>query len=159
MKPIRFLRPFAFTGGFAIAALLLTAMAMQSPAVGPPQQESVGLRAIGIPISSLPFTIDECGRYFLTDCLTGVPGQNGITINAADVTLDLNGFSLVGPGSNHGINFQSAAALVRSNAARTGARALVARSPATAGSRSPSRPRAPSRAAARARPPRTAPGA
>ena len=25
-------------------------------------------------ISSLPFTIDQCGSYFLTDCLTGISG-------------------------------------------------------------------------------------
>ncbi len=55
-------------------------------------------------ISSLPFTINQCGSYFLTDCLTGVSGQNGITINADDVTLDLNGFALLGvPGSFDGI--------------------------------------------------------
>ena len=46
-------------------------------------------------ISSLPFTINECGSYFLTGCLTGGAG-NGITIDADDVTLDLNGFALIG---------------------------------------------------------------
>ena len=56
------------------------------------------------PISSLPFTIDECGSYFLTGCLTGAAGQDGITIAADDVTIDLNGFSLTGvPGSLDGI--------------------------------------------------------
>ena len=56
------------------------------------------------PISSLPFTINQCGSYFLTDCLTGGVGQNGITIDADDVTLDLNGFTLLGvPGSLDGI--------------------------------------------------------
>ncbi len=56
------------------------------------------------PISALPFTINQCGSYFLTDCLTGVAGQNGITIDADDVTLDLNGFTLIGvPGSLDGI--------------------------------------------------------
>lgn len=56
------------------------------------------------PISSLPFTVNECGSYFLTGCLTGQSGQDGITIQADDVTLDLNGFSLIGvPGSGDGI--------------------------------------------------------
>ena len=56
-------------------------------------------------ISALPFTINQCGSYFLTGCLTGAAGQNGITIAADDVTLDLNGFALVGvPGSLDGIN-------------------------------------------------------
>lgn len=55
-------------------------------------------------ISSLPFTINQCGSYFLTGCLTGTAGQSGITIAADDVTLDLNGFALVGvPGSLDGI--------------------------------------------------------
>ena len=57
------------------------------------------------PISSLPFTIDSCGSYFLTDCLTGTSGSDGITIDADDVTLDLNGFSLVGvAGSGDAVN-------------------------------------------------------
>ncbi|KAA3608116.1 MAG: right-handed parallel beta-helix repeat-containing protein [Planctomycetota bacterium] len=56
-------------------------------------------------ISSLPFTIDQCGSYFLTDCLTGVSGSHGIQIQADDVTLDLNGFSLIGvAGSWSGID-------------------------------------------------------
>ena len=55
-------------------------------------------------ISSLPFTIDQCGSYFLTDCLTGVSGQNGITVTADNVTIDLNGFALIGVnGSGDGI--------------------------------------------------------
>ena len=58
----------------------------------------------GIPINSLPFTIEACGQYFLTDCLTGVSGSNGIVIDADDVTLDLNGFALLGvPGSLDGV--------------------------------------------------------
>ena len=60
------------------------------------------------PISSLPFTIDRCGSYFLTGCLTGVAGENGITIDADDVTLDLNGFGIEGvPGSLDGVHVTS----------------------------------------------------
>lgn len=56
------------------------------------------------PISSLPFTINQCGSYFLTACLTGAAGQNGITIEADNVTVDLNGFTLIGvPGSLNGV--------------------------------------------------------
>src|SRR3954471_10947563 len=51
------------------------------------------------PISALPFTITQPGSYFVTGNLTGVAGQSGITINADNVTLDLGGFELVGPGS------------------------------------------------------------
>lgn len=57
------------------------------------------------PISALPFTINQCGSYFLTNCLTGVAGAHGISVQADDVTIDLNGFTLSGvPGSLDGIN-------------------------------------------------------
>ncbi len=56
------------------------------------------------PISSLPFSINAAGSYYVTDDLTGVAGQSGITINVSAVTLDLSGFALHGvPGSVHGI--------------------------------------------------------
>jgi hypothetical protein len=57
------------------------------------------------PISSLPYTITNPGSYYLTTNLTGMPGPDGIDINANDVTLDLNGFTLQGmAGSGSGIN-------------------------------------------------------
>jgi len=56
------------------------------------------------PISSLPYTIANAGSYYLTTNLTGVAGTNGISIIADGVTLDLNGFSLVGvAGSSNGV--------------------------------------------------------
>jgi hypothetical protein len=56
------------------------------------------------PISSLPYTITNGGSYYLTGNLTGVSGQSGITVNANDVSIDLNGFNLTGVGSSvHGI--------------------------------------------------------
>jgi hypothetical protein len=56
------------------------------------------------PISSLPFTISSPGSYFVTTNLTGTSGQNGITITANNVTLDLRGFMLTGvAGSLNGI--------------------------------------------------------
>ena len=61
------------------------------------------------PISSLPFTINQCGSYYLTDCLDGSSGQHGIIIRSDDVTIDLNGFSLVGgAGSLDGITVEGA---------------------------------------------------
>jgi len=57
------------------------------------------------PISSLPFTISTSGSYYLTGNLTGVAGAHGITISVSDVTLDLNGFALIGvAGSVNGVN-------------------------------------------------------
>lgn len=45
------------------------------------------------PISTLPFTITNSGSYYLTTNLT-VSGGDAITIDANDVTLDLNGFTI-----------------------------------------------------------------
>jgi hypothetical protein len=56
------------------------------------------------PISALPFTINRPGSYYLTTNLTGVSGQSGILVLARNVTIDLNGFELVGvPGASSGI--------------------------------------------------------
>jgi len=55
-------------------------------------------------ISGLPCELDTPGSYYLTKSLVGISGTNGITITANSVTIDLNGFSLVGvPGSLAGI--------------------------------------------------------
>jgi len=51
------------------------------------------------PISSLPYTISAQGSYYLTANLTASGSSAGITISADNVTLDLNGFALVGGGS------------------------------------------------------------
>lgn len=52
----------------------------------------------------LPLTLSGPGSYYLTDALTlAATDQNGITIDAANVTLDLNGFAVTGPGSGTGI--------------------------------------------------------
>ncbi len=50
------------------------------------------------PIDHVPYTISSSGSYFLTKNASGLAttGNNGITISSNDVTLDLNGFSVVG---------------------------------------------------------------
>ena len=59
----------------------------------------------GTPISSIPFTIDQAGFYYLTDNQTGINGSHGILINSSNVLLDLHGFSLQGvSGSLDGIS-------------------------------------------------------
>jgi hypothetical protein len=45
------------------------------------------------PISSVPFTISAPGSYYLTTNLT-ISSGNAITVNANNVMLDLNGFTL-----------------------------------------------------------------
>src|SRR5262245_10664778 len=49
-----------------------------------------------IPISSLPRVIKKPGSYYLTQDLTGVAGNHGIVIKTSNVTVDLNGYSLIG---------------------------------------------------------------
>ena len=57
-------------------------------------------RIAGTEIKSLPYTISSSGFYFITRDLTST--GDGITVNANDVTIDLMGFSLIGPGSGTG---------------------------------------------------------
>ncbi len=47
------------------------------------------------PIGSLPFAITNSGAYYLTTQLSGPLNTNGITVFADNVTIDLNGFTLV----------------------------------------------------------------
>lgn len=58
-----------------------------------------------IPISSLPYIISASGSYYLTgDLELSDPRSNGITVNVTNVTIDLMGYSLIGPGAASGIN-------------------------------------------------------
>lgn len=52
------------------------------------------------------FKITQPGSYYLAGNMTGVSGKSGIEIAADDVTLDLNGFALIGMGGsvNHGVS-------------------------------------------------------
>jgi hypothetical protein len=61
---------------------------------------------VGTKITSLPYTITTPGFYYLTNNLTCASGS-GITVNADDVTIDLMGFRLNGPGSGFGIIIDS----------------------------------------------------
>jgi hypothetical protein len=56
------------------------------------------------PISALPFTITASGSYYLTTNLVGGFSQDGVIIQSDNVTVDLNGFALLGmPSSLRGI--------------------------------------------------------
>jgi len=48
------------------------------------------------PISSAPFIITNSGPYYLTANLTGTNNNYGVIIRTGNVTLDLNGFTLLG---------------------------------------------------------------
>ena len=52
-----------------------------------------------IDIATLPFTISSSGSYVVVKDLTlSTQDTNGITISANNVTIDLNGHTLIGPG-------------------------------------------------------------
>jgi parallel beta-helix repeat protein len=65
---------------------------------GPPEPTMKTLQKVEprTPIDSLPFAIDFSGSYYVTGDLLGSPFDDGITINADNVTLDLRGFTLTG---------------------------------------------------------------
>lgn len=69
-----------------------------------------GSRGVGIKINALPYTITSSGFYYIAKDLSCAAGSHGITITADNVTLDLMGFSLIGPGGaliNNGVYLNS----------------------------------------------------
>jgi hypothetical protein len=56
------------------------------------------------------FIISQPGSYYFTGNITGASGKHGISIQADDVTLDLNGFALIsgGGGAFRGVNVPAA---------------------------------------------------
>jgi hypothetical protein len=55
---------------------------------------------VGTKITSLPCTINSPGFYYLTGNFTYNGTSNGITVASDDVTIDLMGFQIIGPGSS-----------------------------------------------------------
>ncbi|MFG0257862.1 MAG: hypothetical protein ACF8GE_08180 [Phycisphaerales bacterium JB043] len=86
----------------AVATTPSTHAGSLTPPPGPVQATNrVQLNAQSI---TLPYTISSPGSYVLTSDLVGVTGQHGIIIDADNVTLDLNGFTIKGvPGAKSGI--------------------------------------------------------
>lgn len=93
-----------FCFGFCIAL-----MAEEPHVPVRPVPATLAAPAAATPISSLPYTITTQGSYVLTGNLVASGSTAGITISADNVTLDLNGFALVGGGSGSvaGINVPS----------------------------------------------------
>lgn len=74
------------------------------PGAPGPTMKTLGQIEPRVAISTIPFIITSPGSYYLTTNLTGVSAADGISIQSDRVTLDLNGFSLVGAaGSLKGI--------------------------------------------------------
>mgnify|MGYP001551303939 CR=1 FL=1 len=73
-----------------------------------------GGKKVGTEIKALPYTITESGFYFITKDLTCAVGSHGISIDTDNVTIDLMGFSLIGPGGPAG-NYDGIYMNVRTN--------------------------------------------
>lgn len=95
-----------------LALLLISATAIPAvfgqgsltpPGAPTPTMKTLDQVEARTPLSSIPFVISSPGSYYLTTNLTGTSGQSGFTIAADNVTLDLNGFTLTGSGSQSGI--------------------------------------------------------
>ncbi len=67
--------------------------------IGPTDRIPLNARTV-----SFPFVINSSGSFVLTSDLVGIAGQHGIVVVADDVSIDLDGFSVIGiAGSRSGI--------------------------------------------------------
>ncbi|ACM19501.1 hypothetical protein Geob_1141 [Geotalea daltonii FRC-32] len=69
-------------------------------------------------ISVLPFTISQPGSYVVSQNLTS--SGDGISVQASNVAIDLNGFTLSGSGSGNGVVVTSGSNIQISNGTITG---------------------------------------
>src|SRR5208282_1462683 len=79
---------------FAVVTML--GFGASAGAVGPIQINQVTVLAAG----GFPYKIKTSGSYILTSNLTNSKSTNAIDVTAAQVTIDLNGFEILGPGSS-----------------------------------------------------------
>ena len=99
--------------GFGVAAFLAWAVPLDPPAgaVSPTYktlsevEPRIAINATNTPgDANSVFRITQPGSYYLTGNITGVSAKSGIEIATSRVTLDLNGFSVIGvPNSLDGI--------------------------------------------------------
>lgn len=97
-----------FACGFLLAVLPVDAMAQGSltpPGPPAPMMKTLDQVEARVPISSasLPLTITESGSYYLVETIRFTEvDTHGIVIDASNVSIDFNGFALIGPGREAG---------------------------------------------------------
>lgn len=100
---------FAFAILLSLSGSVFAQGSLTPPSAPAPTMKTLAQIEPRTPISTAPFTISTAGSYYLTTNLTGTAGQSGVIISASDVTLDLNGFALVGGVSSlNGVSIGSA---------------------------------------------------
>ncbi len=85
---------------FLPISTVLAQGSLTPPGAPAPMMKTLDQIEARTPISTLPFTINNSGSYYLTTNLSFTGTGHGITVNATDVTIDLNGFALAGNGSS-----------------------------------------------------------
>jgi parallel beta-helix repeat protein len=101
---------FAFAAAFALGGSALAGSLTPPPGPVAPTMKTLTEVEPRTAVQSLPgsatalYVISQPGSYYLTGNIQGVAGKHGILVSSGDVTLDLNGFALLGvSGSNDGI--------------------------------------------------------
>ncbi len=99
MKPIRTTLAAALLVG--VSSLFLHPSAVGQGALTPPGAPAPVFKTLDqteprTPISSIPINLTSPGSYYLTTNLTQTVSGGGIILGSHNITLDLNGFSLIG---------------------------------------------------------------
>ncbi|MBC8413089.1 right-handed parallel beta-helix repeat-containing protein [bacterium] len=105
MKNRKITQGFLMLAIFALLLMPVKGFAGNLEPSGPPASTMKTLDEVEprTPISSLPYIVTTAGSYYLTSNLTST--GKGIDINVDNVTIDLMGFTMTGPGTagNYGI--------------------------------------------------------
>ena len=109
----------SFVGLYVLAGPLTPPAGPVAPTPGP--EPRIAINATNTPgDADSVFKITQPGSYYLTGNVTGMINKHGIEIASSGVTLDLNGFDLVGvPGSLDGVSAASSnATAIRNGSVR-----------------------------------------